>query len=676
MAAPGIDAAPAGQVDGAGDAPGTRDLLRFIACGSVDDGKSTLLGRLLVDSGQVATDTLTNLAGLSRRWGTTGSEPDLALLFDGLSSEREQGITIDVAYRFFATPARRFICADAPGHAQYTRNMATAASTAQVAVVLVDAGKGVLAQTRRHAAIAAVMGIQHFILAVNKMDTVGFAEPRFRAIADEFTTVLGALNVARAPLAIPVSALAGDNVVVGSARTPWYQGPTLLAALEAVAAGGDATAEEQTAGFLDAADDSRRAHDRFRFPVQYVIHQNSDFRGYAGTVAAGSVTAGDEVLVLPSRKRSRVAGIVTMDGDLAKASARQSVVLTLADQLDVARGDMLATPTAAPSVTTAVQAEVVWFAEEPLVPGALLHAQFASKSASVVVAGIDDRLDTEALTRSPATALALNEIGTCSLTFTEPLAVDLYSRFRVTGSFILIDKLSNATVAACMVTRIVRPTDAPRATNVVWQKTQVRKEHRAAQKGQLPTVLWFTGLSGAGKSTVANALEQRLYQLGHHSYLLDGDNVRLGLNKDLGFDDADRIENIRRVAEVAKLFVDAGLIVMTAFISPFRSDRQLARGLFAPGEFIEVFVDTPLEVAERRDVKGLYAKARSGQIKNFTGIDSPYERPDAPEVHLRTSSLAEDAAAGGLGAAATDTGQVAHGVETIIAALVERGRLG
>ena len=650
---------------------GNGDLLRFISCGSVDDGKSTLLGRLLVDAGQVASDTLSGLDSLSRRWGTNGQEPDLALLLDGLSSERQQGITIDVAYRYFATGVRRFICADTPGHAQYTRNMATAASTAQLAVVLVDATKGVVTQTRRHAAIAACMGVERFVLAVNKMDLVDFAEASFAACATEFASVLRSLGVEREPLALPVSALAGDNVVLRSTRTPWYGGPALLEALETVVVSDEVEPSDVYGAAAGAAGHSAAhpaSHERFRFPVQLVIHPDPSFRGYAGTVASGSVATGDEVLVLPSRKRSRVASIVTMDGDLAAASTGQAVVLTMTDQIDVARGDMLASPIGAPSVTTAVQADLVWFAEQPLLRGTALLVKFATKSAVAVVKSIDDRFDTETLGRGPATQLALNEIGSCLLSFSEPLAVDQYRQFKGTGSFILIDKLTNATVAAGMVTRVARRSDAQRATNVVWQHTSVRKEDRAAHKGQLPTVLWFTGLSGAGKSTIANALDQRLFRLGHHSYLLDGDNLRLGLNKDLGFDDADRIENIRRIAEVAKLFVDAGLIVMTAFISPFRSDRQLARELFAPDEFIEVFVDTPLEVAEGRDVKGLYAKARSGQIKNFTGIDSPYERPDAPEVHLRTPSLIEVTAE-------AQEAQVATSVETLIDELVRRGRI-
>ncbi|HET8986021.1 MAG TPA: adenylyl-sulfate kinase, partial [Trueperaceae bacterium] len=541
--------------------------------------------------------------------------------------------------------------------------------TAHLAVVLVDARTGVLAQTRRHAAIASVMGIERFVLAVNKMDLIDFDEGRFTAIASEFTQVLKHLGVDRDPIAIPVCALVGDNVVRRSARAPWYDGPTLLQALEGDRAHGDGPLQGDTAHQTSPPPATAQAGpERFRFPVQYVIHPDPAFRGYAGTVASGSVARGDEVLVLPSRRRSSIASIVTADGELPSAKAGQAVVLTLADQIDVARGDMLASPTGAPSVTNAVKAELVWFEERPLHKGASLLVKFASKSTASVVQSIDDRLDLGSLDRSQANELSLNEIGSCRLSFAEPVAVDPYRQFKGTGSFILIDRFTNATVGAGMVTRIVRRSDVPRATNVVWQQTQVRKSDRAAQKGQLPTVLWFTGLSGAGKSTVANALEQRLYLLGHHSYLLDGDNVRLGLNKDLGFDDADRIENIRRIAEVAKLFVDAGLIVMTAFISPFRSDRQLARELFAEGEFIEVFVDTPLDVAEHRDVKGLYAKARSGLIKNFTGIDSPYERPDAPEVHLRTQALAEITPD-------SEADQVATSVETIIAELVARGRI-
>jgi bifunctional enzyme CysN/CysC len=511
------------------------------------------------------------------------------------------------------------------------------------------------------------MGIQRFVLAVNKMDLIDFAEDKFSAIATDFGEVLRRLDVDQDPVAIPVCALAGDNVVRRSARAPWYDGPTLLEALERDGARDEeeppTSLARQTA---TSQAHSHPGHERFRFPVQYVIHPDPAFRGYAGTVTSGSIAGGDEVLVLPSRKRSRVASIVTADGELPAATAGQAVVVTLADQIDVARGDMLASPTGAPSVTNAVKADIVWFSERPLRTGAGLLAKFASKSAATIVQSIDDRLDMGSLDRSPATELSLNEIGNCRLSFTEPVAVDQYRQFKGTGSFILIDRLTNATVAGGMVTRIVRRTDVPRATNVVWQQTRVRKQDRAAQKGQLPTVLWFTGLSGAGKSTVANALEQRLYLLGHHSYLLDGDNVRLGLNKDLGFDDADRIENIRRIAEVAKLFVDAGLIVMTAFISPFRSDRQLARELFADDEFIEVFVDTPLEVAERRDVKGLYAKARSGLIRNFTGIDSPYERPDAPEVHLLTPTTVSPE---------SEADQLAISVETIIAELVRRGRI-
>ena len=633
-----------------------RDLLRFITCGSVDDGKSTLLGRLLVDAGQVPSDTLARAEAASRRWGTRGDETDLALLLDGLHSEREQGITIDVAYRYFSTPERQFICADTPGHAQYTRNMATAASTADLAVVLIDATKGVLPQTRRHAAIAAVMGVGTFVAAVNKMDLVDFDEAVFADHASRFSDALDRLGVHGDVVAIPLCAVTGDNVVRASERAPWYSGPTLLGALESARPG-------------HGADDDRHAAERFRFPVQYVIHPGPGFRGYAGTIESGSLTRGAEVLVLPSRTRTRVARIVTADGDLDVASAPSSVTVTLEDDLDVARGDMLAHPTSAPSVTNAVDADLVWLGERPVRAGAGYVVKLATRSTVAVVNAVEDRLDLDALERQPVDELALNEIGGCSLSFTERVVVDPYRQYRATGSFVLIDRLSNATVAAGMVRRIGRTADSPRATNLTWQTTQVTRSQRAAQKGQRPTVLWFTGLSGAGKSTIASALEQRLFMRGHHCYVLDGDNVRFGLNRDLGFDEDGRIENIRRVAEVAKLMADAGLIVMTAFISPFRGDRQLARDLFEPGEFIEVFVDTPLEVAEHRDVKGLYAKARKGLITNFTGIDSPYERPEAPEVHLVTPQVdATDASN-------DQSDLLARHVETIIDELARRGRI-
>ena len=625
-----------------------RDLLRFITCGSVDDGKSTLMGRLLFDADLLADDSVAAVVADSARWGTTGEAPDLALLVDGLQSEREQGITIDVAYRYFSTGERKFIMADTPGHEQYTRNMATGASTAELAVILVDARKGVLAQTRRHTAIVSRLGIRQLLVAVNKMDLVDFDEGRFERIRADFGEVLAKLGNGRLAggddafevVFVPISALDGDNVVHPSSRTPWYRGPTLLGHLENV-----------EVGKLSSGVD-------FRFPVQFVNRPSHEFRGYSGTVTAGSVQVGDEVMVLPSRTRSRIKSIIVMGENLQRAEAKQAVTLTLEDERDVARGDLLAHPNAAPSVTDTVDADVVWLHERPLEPGRLYDVKLATKSTQALVQSVAHRLDNDSLEEVPAEVLALNELGRCRLTFTSPVAVDLYQAFPATGSFILIDRVSNATVGAGMVTGTVRRSDEARATNVVWQQTHVTRVERAAQKHQRPAVLWFTGLSGAGKSTIANALEQRLVGLGHHTYLLDGDNVRHGLNRDLTFSDADRVENIRRIGEVAKLFVDAGLIVMTAFISPFRSDRQMVRELFEADEFVEVFVDTSLEVAEQRDVKGLYAKARTGQIKNFTGIDSPYERPERAEVRLDTLKVS-----------------VEEAVDTLVLELRRRGKL-
>ncbi|HZJ09970.1 MAG TPA: sulfate adenylyltransferase subunit CysN [Trueperaceae bacterium] len=603
-----------------------RDLLRFITCGSVDDGKSTLMGRLLYDAELLNDDSIAAVVADSGRWGTTGEAPDLALLVDGLQSEREQGITIDVAYRYFATDKRKFIMADTPGHEQYTRNMATGASTAELAVILIDARKGVLVQTRRHTAIVSMLGIRQLLVAVNKMDLVDFDEQRFNTIREDFQAVLDKLGNGHQVEFVPISALAGDNVVTPSQRTPWYTGPTLLSHLETVAVDKLAKGED------------------FRFPVQFVNRPSHDFRGYAGTVTAGAVQVGDEVMVLPSRTRSRVKSIISLGENPQRAEAPQAVTITLEDERDIARGDVLAHSNAAPTVTDTVDANVVWLHDRALEPGRLYDVKLATKSTQALVQRIDHRLDVNTFEKVPAEALALNEIGRCRLTFTSPVAVDLYQAFPVTGSFILIDRLTNATVGAGMVTGTARKSDAAKATNVVWQQTQVTRVERAAQKHQEPAVLWFTGLSGAGKSTIANALEQRLVGLGHHTYLLDGDNVRHGLNKDLTFSDDDRVENIRRIGEVAKLFVDAGLIVMTAFISPFRSDRQMVRELFGTDEFIEVFVDTSLEVAEQRDVKGLYAKARTGQITNFTGIDSPYERPERAEMHVDTLKVSVEEA--------------------------------
>ncbi len=616
-----------------------KDLLRFITCGSVDDGKSTLIGRLLHDSALIYEDQLAALTKDSKRFGTTGDAPDLALLVDGLHSEREQGITIDVAYRYFSTDKRKFIIADTPGHEQYTRNMATGASTANLAIILVDARKGVLPQTKRHTSIVALLGIRHLLLAVNKMDLVGWSEARFDEIVADYRGVLDKLGVTDANLIpVPISALTGDHVVHPSATMPWHLGPPLMRVLE------------------DVDVRSNRTFDDLRFPVQYVNRPHASFRGYAGTLASGAVRVGDEVMVLPSRRRSRVRSIVTHRGEHELATMPHAVTLTLEDDVDVARGDMLVHPDTAPSVGDAFDATVVWMADEPLRPGHLFDIKIGVKTTQATVSQIMHRRDMHSLEHVPADRLALNEIGLCSLALATSVPFDLYDTLPATGSFILIDRLTNNTVGAGMIRASTRPSPPDRATNVVWADTKVSKAMRAGLKSQRPCVLWFTGLSGAGKSTIANAVEQRLAAMGYHTYLLDGDNVRHGLNRDLGFDDEDRVENIRRIGEVAALMVDAGLIVLTAFISPFRDDRQMVRELLPIDEFIEVFVDTPLDVAERRDPKGLYRRARAGEIRHFTGIDSPYEPPPNPEVHLRTDEEDVDAC-----------------VERALAALRERG---
>ncbi|MDZ7800814.1 MAG: sulfate adenylyltransferase subunit CysN [Trueperaceae bacterium] len=599
-----------------------KDLLRFITCGSVDDGKSTLIGRLLHDAHLIYDDQLAALTHDSGRYGTTGDAPDLALLVDGLQSEREQGITIDVAYRYFSTEKRKFIIADTPGHEQYTRNMATGASTSSLAVVLIDARKGVLPQTKRHTSIVTLLGIRHLVVAVNKMDLVDYAQDRFEEIVREYREVLRKLDAQDVDLhVVPISALTGDNVVNPSAAMPWYDGPPLMRVLETIDL-------RQDQNFTD-----------LRFPVQYVSRPDHAFRGYAGTIASGTLRVGDEVMVLPSRKRSRVKHIVTWDGDLRQAAAPRAVTVTLEDELDVTRGDMLVHPGNAPSVGDAFDATVVWMSEQPLEPGRLYDLKLGTKVTQGTVRRLAHKQNPNTLVREPADRLHLNEIGDCSFTLASPVAFDPYGTQPATGSFIVIDRVSDVTVGAGMIQRSARTTAPDRATNVTWHQTRIDKAARAAQKNQTPRVLWFTGLSGAGKSTIANALEQKLVAMGHHTYLLDGDNVRHGLNRDLGFGDDDRVENIRRIGEVAKLFTDAGLIVITAFISPFRSDRQLVRDMFEQGEFVEVLVDTPLELAEQRDPKGLYAKARTGQIQNFTGIDSPYERPQRPDVHLDTEGM-------------------------------------
>ncbi|KAA2285351.1 sulfate adenylyltransferase subunit CysN [Arenimonas fontis] len=591
----------------------TKGLLRFITCGSVDDGKSTLIGRLLHDSKRLFDDQLAALEADSKRHGTQNGELDFALLVDGLAAEREQGITIDVAYRFFSTERRKFIVADCPGHEQYTRNMATGASTAELAVVLVDARKGLLTQTRRHSYIASLLGIRHVLLAVNKMDLVGYDRAVFESIAGAYAELASQLGIAHVQ-AIPLSALKGDNMLERSPAMPWYQGPTLLEHLETV----DVSAGQD-----------RRA---LRMPVQWVCRPNQDFRGFAGTLAAGEVRPGDEVVVLPSGRRSRVARIVTAEGELDRAARGQAVMLTLADEVDVSRGDVIAAAGDPPQVADQFAAHLLWMGEAQLLPGRPYWLRIGTRTVGAQVTEIKHKVDVNTQAHLAAKHLDLNEVAWCNLSLDQPVAFEPYADSRELGAFILIDRQSHGTVGAGTLEFALR-----RSANIHWQHLDVDRTARARIKGQLPRCLWFTGLSGAGKSTIANLVDKRLHALGYHTFVLDGDNVRHGLNKDLGFTDEDRVENIRRVAEVAKLMADAGLIVLVSFISPFRAERRMARELFPEGEFLEVYVDTPLALAEQRDVKGLYAKARAGKIRNFTGIDSPYEVPEAPEIHLRTA---------------------------------------
>ncbi len=600
----------------------TKSLLRFITCGSVDDGKSTLIGRLLYDSKMLFEDQLAAIERDSAKWGTQGGEIDFALLVDGLSAEREQGITIDVAYRYFSTDRRKFIVADTPGHEQYTRNMVTGASTADLALVLVDARRGVLTQTRRHSFLASLLGIRKVVLAINKMDLVGYSEEVFNRIVDEYREFAGQLALDEIT-AIPLSALRGDNMLAPSEHTPWYRGPTLLGYLETVEPGVRA---EVTAPF--------------RLPVQWVNRPNLDFRGFAGTVAGGMVRPGDRVRVQPSGRESRVARIVTAAGDLPLAVAGQSVTLTLEDEIDISRGSVISGADAPAEVADQFEATLVWMTEEPMYPGRPYLLKVGTQTVTATITQPKYKLNVNTLEHLAARKLDLNEIGVCNIALDRVIAFDPYDVNRDTGGFILIDRLTNHTVGAGMLHFALR-----RSHNIHHQHLDVDKAARAVLKGQKPCVLWFTGLSGAGKSTIANLVEKRLLELGRHTYLLDGDNVRHGLNKDLGFSDTDRVENVRRVAEVARLMVDAGLIVLTAFISPFRAERALARSLLGESEFIEIHVDTPLEVAESRDVKGLYRKARRGELKNFTGIDSPYEVPEHPELRVNTvRASAEEAA--------------------------------
>ncbi len=589
-----------------------KGLLRFITCGSVDDGKSTLIGRLLYESKLIFEDQLAALEEDSKKVGTQGGELDFALLVDGLSAEREQGITIDVAYRFFSTDRRKFIVADTPGHEQYTRNMVTGASTADVAVILVDARKGVLTQTRRHSYIVSLLGIRHVVLAINKMDLMDYSQQTFDQIVAayrEFAKQIGLTNI----VAVPLSALRGDNILELSTRMPWYSGPSLMSYLESV----------------EIEDDLQ--HKPFRLPVQWVNRPNQDFRGFAGTIASGTIRRGDTVRALPSGRQSKVTRIVGYEGDLESAVAGQSITLTLADEIDVSRGDVLAAADAPPAVADQFQATIIWMHDEPMLRGRPYVIKLGTRTLTGSITTPKHKVNVNTLERLAAKQLELNEIGVCNVSFDRAIPFDPYADNREMGGFILIDKLSNDTVGAGLLNFALR-----RAENIHWQALDVNKTARSSLKGQRACVLWFTGLSGAGKSTVANLVEKRLHALGRHTYTLDGDNVRHGLNKDLGFTDADRVENIRRVAEVSRLMVDAGLIVLVSFISPFRSERRLARELMQPGEFLEVFVDTPLAEAEKRDVKGLYKKARRGELKNFTGIDSPYEPPEHAEIHLQT----------------------------------------
>ena len=599
-----------------------KGLLRFITCGSVDDGKSTLIGRLLYDSKMIFEDQLAALEADSKRIGTQGQDIDFALLVDGLAAEREQGITIDVAYRFFATDKRKFIVADCPGHEQYTRNMVTGASTADLAVILVDARKGILVQTRRHSYLARLLGIRNIVLAVNKMDLIGYDQARYDAIVADYAGFAERIGIERF-VAMPISGFKGDNIAAPSPNTPWYAGPTLMGHLESVPVESDA--------------DRNRP---FRLPVQSVTRPNLDFRGFAGLIASGAIAPGDPVRILPSGKTTTVGRIVTMDGDLARGVAGQSVTLCLADEIDCSRGNVIAAADAPPQVADRFEATFVWMDDEPMRVGRAYWLKLGTQMVSATVQAPKYAINVNSLEHLAAKTFDLNAIGVAELATDKSVVFEPFVENRTLGGFILIDKITNRTVAAGMLHFSLR-----RAQNIHWQPTDIGRDSHAALKNQKPRVLWFTGLSGSGKSTIANEVEKALNLMNRHTFLLDGDNVRHGLNRDLGFTEADRIENIRRVGEVAKLMTDAGLIVLTAFISPFRAEREMVRAMLPEGEFIEIFVDTPLAVAEARDVKGLYKKARAGQLKNFTGIDSPYEPPLAPEIRVNTVAMTPQEAA-------------------------------
>jgi len=603
-----------------------KSLLRFITCGSVDDGKSTLIGRMLYESKMIFEDQLAALERDSKKVGTQGEDIDFALLVDGLASEREQGITIDVAYRFFSTARRKFIVADTPGHEQYTRNMATGASTAELAIILIDARRGVLTQTRRHSFIVSLLGIRKVVLAINKMDLKDYSREVFDAIDADYRAFAAALGQDGNPpfeiVSIPVSALKGDNIVEASSRMPWYQGPTLLEHLETVPV------------------DDESAAKPFRLPVQWVNRPNHEFRGFAGQISGGTVRKGERIRVQPSGRESTVARIVTLDGDLDEATSGQSITLTLADEIDISRGDLISAAASPAEVANQFETTILWMSDEAMLPGRPYLMKVGPLTVQATITAPKYRINVNSFEHVAATKLDLNEIGVCNVAVDRRIAFDPYAESRDTGGFILIDRLSNATVGMGLIHFALR-----RSANIHWQALDIDRAERARLKGQKPAVLWFTGLSGSGKSTIANILEKKLAAIGRHTYLLDGDNVRHGLNKDLGFTDADRVENIRRVAEVARLMADAGLITLVSFISPFRAERRMARELMGAGEFIEIHVDTPLSLAESRDVKGLYAKARAGQIRNFTGIDSPYEPPEKPEIRIETASVSAEEAA-------------------------------